>query len=81
MCGSNVALLTDKEYMLYSAKGRTLQTVQHGYFNPSIKSSSKRILIYDISGTKFMVANKSGTIFDLSTEQKFCLEKLRTMAI
>lgn len=70
MCGSNVALLTDKEYMLYSAKGRTLQTVQHGYFNPSIKSSSKRILIYDISGTKFMVANKSGTIFDLSTEQK-----------
>ena len=49
MCGSNVALLTDKEYMLYSAKGRTLQTVQHGYFNPSIKSSSKRILIYDIS--------------------------------
>lgn len=70
MCGDNLALLTDKNFSLYSKKGKTIITANHGYSNPGIKCSSKRVLIYDISGTNFSVESKTGNIISKEMDNK-----------
>ncbi|EEG29514.1 hypothetical protein CLOSTMETH_02876 [[Clostridium] methylpentosum DSM 5476] len=70
MMGSAFALLTDREFSLYNSKGSTVRSVSHGYFNPSMKTSSKRALLYDIGGTKFSVESKAGEIASAETENK-----------
>lgn len=70
MMGGTLALLTDRELTLYNSKGSAVRSVSHGYFNPSIKCSSKRTLVYDIGGNKFSVQSKAGEVASAETENK-----------
>lgn len=63
---NNIAVLTKSNVMVYNSDGKKSNTFMHGYTNPVIKDSNKRILTYDRGGNKFRVDNTTGTVGEIS---------------
>lgn len=60
VCGRSVFLLTKNSLTAFSSAGKQLYTVNHGYSNPVLTASEKRVLTYDQGGYQFRVdTNKS----------------------
>lgn len=59
-CGKSVFLLTKNSLTAFNNAGKQLYTVNHGYSNPVLAASEKRVLTYDQGGYQFRVdTNKS----------------------
>ena len=59
-CGKSVFLLTKNSLTAFNNAGKQLYTVNHGYSNPVLAASDKRVLTYDQGGYQFRVdTNKS----------------------
>lgn len=61
--GSNVGVLTDTSFIIYSKKGDRLDVRPHGINNPSAVSSGTKALIYDRGGKQFKVETRFGELF------------------
>lgn len=60
LCGKNVFLLTGNSVIAFNDKGKEVYNAHHGYSNPVMEVSSKRVLTYDKGGYQFRVdSNKS----------------------
>ncbi len=52
-CGKNILLLTKNSLISFSEKGKQIYSAHHGYSNPVMTTSSKRVLTYDLGGHQF----------------------------
>ena len=60
LCGKSIFLLTKNSIVAFNDKGKEIYNAHHGYSNPVIAVSSKRVLTYDRGGYQFRVdSNKS----------------------
>lgn len=64
MMGNTIVLLTDRDCAFYTKRGSEIQKQSHGFADPNLKTSSKRALLYDLDGTKFMTASKTGVMLE-----------------
>ncbi|MFZ2537276.1 MAG: DUF5711 family protein [Oscillospiraceae bacterium] len=62
---NNIAILTRADVLIYNSSGKKTNSFIHGYTNPVIKESNKRILTYDRGGNKFRVDNSTGIIGEI----------------
>lgn len=59
-CGKNLFLLTKNSLIAFNNAGKSVYTAHHGYSNPVMKASDKRVLTYDQGGYQFRVdSNRS----------------------
>ena len=58
----SIAVLGDREFSTISPTGAILNTVQHGYANPKITTSDKRVCIYNLGGTELRVESRKKNI-------------------
>lgn len=63
-CGSDAVLLTDSSVFCYTSSGKLVYTQQHTYQNPAISTSASRTIVYDRSGAKYMVLNRTGVLYE-----------------
>lgn len=56
--GSNLAVVTDTSFFLYSSAGTQLAWRQHGMNDPQISASGSRVLLYDRGGKQFRVERR-----------------------
>ena len=52
-CGKNILLLTKNNLISFSESGKQVYSAHHGYSNPVMTASSKRVLTYDLGGYQF----------------------------
>lgn len=62
---NNIAVLSKANVLIYNSNGKKINSFIHGYTNPVIKESNKRILTYDRGGTKFRVDNATGLVNEI----------------
>jgi hypothetical protein len=53
--GSDLGVLTDTSFILYSPAGSEILERQHGFSNPQIVSSAAKAIIYSVGGKEFKV--------------------------
>lgn len=58
--GSNIGILTDTSFLIYSQNGDKLASRSHGLNNPAIVYGGGRALIYDRGGKQFKVETRFG---------------------
>lgn len=59
-CGKSIFLLTENSLVAFNDKGKEVYNAHHGYSNPVMTVSSKRVLTYDQGGYQLRVdSNKS----------------------
>lgn len=73
---SSLALLGDTTLRLYGADGSVLATRQHAYSNAIMKSSGKRLLIYDLGGNTLRLESKRKTVFEKTLEDKIIFAEI-----
>jgi len=61
--GSGVSLLNDTNFYRYSASGKELMNLQHGYYRPVAVQSDDRVVLYDQGGTGLRVDGRGKTLF------------------
>ncbi len=64
----SIAVLSDKYFELYNAKGKTVLYDQHGFSNPQMVHSSARSLVYESGGKGLKVYNHSARLFEKTFE-------------
>lgn len=52
-CGKNILLLTKNSLISVSEQGKQIYSAHHGYSNPVMTASSRRVLTYDLGGYQF----------------------------
>lgn len=65
--GSNLGVLTDTSYFLYSNAGTELAWRQHGMNDPQLSAAGGRALLYDQGGKQFRVETRFDTSVSAST--------------
>lgn len=63
--GSSIAVLGKSNIIMYNQNGKRMNTYVHGYTNPVMKESSKRILTYDRGGTKLRVDTVNDSVAEI----------------
>ena len=63
-CGETIGVLSDVTVCLYAENGKQLLSIQHGMVDPVVKTSGRRFLIYDHSGTKLIVRTRDAVLFE-----------------
>lgn len=66
--GSNVGVLTDTSFIIYSKNGEKLDTRPHGINNPNAANGSNKALIYDRGGKSFRVETRYAEEFTSTAE-------------
>lgn len=66
--GSNVGVLTDTSFIIYSKNGDKLDTRPHGINNPNAANGSNKALIYDRGGKSFRVETRYAEEFTSTAE-------------
>lgn len=61
-CGKNILLLTKNNLISVSESGKQIYSVHHGYSNPVMTASSKRVLTYDLGGYQFRLDTAKSAI-------------------
>lgn len=61
--GSNIGVLTDTSFIIYSKKGDKLDVRPHGISSPFAVSSGTKALIYDRGGRQFRIETRFGEPF------------------
>jgi hypothetical protein len=56
--GSNIGILTDTSFLIYSQNGEQLAVRPHGFNDPSAASGGGKALIYDSGGKQFRVETR-----------------------
>lgn len=59
---NNIAVLSKANVFVYNNNGKKVNSFMHGYTNPVIKESTKRILTYDRGGNKLRVDTANSSI-------------------
>jgi len=62
------AILTDASLIILNPSSKEVTNRQLDYSNPVMKTSSDRILVYDIGGNSFSIHNRSSLLFEGSTQ-------------
>jgi hypothetical protein len=77
------ALLTDTYINVYTASGKRIYSLQHGFSNPVSKTSEHRILLFDHNGSDFSVYNFNSKLFSdrFDTENTNDKERIITAEI
>lgn len=65
---NNVGVLTKANVLIYSSNGKKTNNFLHGYTNPVIKESNKRVMTYDRGGNKLRVDSASASIGEIQTK-------------
>jgi WD40 repeat protein len=68
LMGSNIALLTDTCFKIYSQNGNELVNHQHGYSNPAMVVTNKKAVIFDRGGKALIVYSRFKNEFDIKPE-------------
>ena len=68
--GENFTLLTDTYLYAYDKSGAQLYALKHGYSNPEMTTSDKRILLFDKSGYNFALYSKTSLIYQKTLDDK-----------
>lgn len=68
MMGSNIALLTDTCYKIYSKNGHELVNHQHGYSNPAMVVTNKKSVVFDRGGKNLVVYSRYKNEFEIKSE-------------
>lgn len=66
--GSNVGVLTDTSFILFSKNGDKLDTRPHGMNNPSAANGSGKVIIYDRGGKSFKVETRYAEEFSSTAD-------------
>lgn len=62
------AVLTDTSLIILNPSSKEVTNRQLAYSNPVMKTSSDRILVYDIGGNGFSIHNRSSLLFEETTQ-------------
>ncbi len=65
---NSIAVLSDKYFELYNAKGKTVLYDQHGFSNPQMVHSSARSVVYESGGKGLKVYNHTTRLFEKTFE-------------
>ena len=65
--GSNVGVLTDTSFLIYSQNGDELASRPHGFNDPTAVSGGGKVVIYDRAGKSFRVETRFDEPFKAST--------------
>ncbi len=66
--GNHYYLLTDSSLKAYSASGKEIISIPHGFSNPMMVANESRALVFDQGGNSLIVANLSGVTNPYSSE-------------
>lgn len=66
--GSNVGILTDTSFLIYSQNGKQLASRPHGFIDPAAVSCGNKAVIYDRGGKQFRVESRFGEPFTATTQ-------------
>ncbi|MEG0691620.1 MAG: DUF5711 family protein [Oscillospiraceae bacterium] len=73
---NNIAVLTKADVLIYNSSGKKMNSFIHGYTNPVLQESNKRILTYDRGGNKFRVDNSTGTVGEIQLKYNILTAKI-----
>ncbi len=76
MCGNSIVVLGNTSFKVYSENGTLCSNFQHAYTSPAVKTTSKRILVYDSGGVKFRVHSEDGEIYEKTTDGNILLARI-----
>lgn len=76
MCGDSIVVLGSTSFKVYSETGKLHSNFQHAYTSPVVKTSSKRILVYDNGGVKFRVHSEDDEIYEKTTDGNILLARI-----
>ncbi len=65
----SIGVLTDTEFTVYSARGKTTLSYQHGYNQPQVRIHGSYALLYDAGGRKVSVVTKNRIVQERELEQ------------
>jgi hypothetical protein len=68
--GEGFALLTDTYLYSYDSDGAQVYALKHGYSNPELATSDKRILLYDKAGVNFSLYSRTSLMYKKAVEDK-----------
>lgn len=74
--GGLISLLTDTKVAIYTDSGKWIGSDAHGFANPVIRTTSKRILIYDEGGYDFKIMSKNEVIAKKTLTDKIVFAKI-----
>ncbi len=60
---NNILITDDSKIYFYDINGKIRNTLKHNFATPMVKTSSKRVLVYDNGGSDFKVYNRSGEVY------------------
>lgn len=66
--GSDLAVVTDTAFLVYSSTGRLISSRSHGLSNPRIVSSGNRALLYDFDGDSLSLESRFAELFHTTME-------------
>lgn len=68
--GDSFSLLTDTYLYMYDTDGAQIFALKHGYSNPELSASDKRVLLYDKAGYNFGLYSKTSLLYKKATDDK-----------
>ncbi|MEG2769882.1 MAG: DUF5711 family protein [Oscillospiraceae bacterium] len=71
----SIAVLGKKELVIFSPSGAPLSTVQHGYANPKLTASSKKLCVYNQGGTELRIEGRKQEIAIKTFDQPILFAK------
>ncbi|MCR4781105.1 MAG: DUF5711 family protein [Ruminiclostridium sp.] len=68
--GEGFTLLTDTYLYSYDTDGAQIYALKHGYNNPELSTSEKRILLFDKSGYNFSLYSRTSLMYKKAVDDK-----------
>lgn len=73
---SGICVLDDSRFFSYSLDGKPIFTSQHSFARPTLTTSSKKALIYDLGGKNFELLSKYKSVYSIKTEHPILLARI-----
>lgn len=70
------AALDDRELVMWSASGRELRRIQHGYADPCITAGNTRVCIYSRGSNALRIEGRRGTLAEKTLEGSILLARM-----
>ncbi len=71
--GDGFSLLTDTYLYSYGSDGAQVYALKHGYSNPELATSEKRMLLYDKAGFNFSLYSRTSLMYKKAVDDKIML--------
>ena len=73
---AGIVRVDDRNIAFYDESGNKISDNSHNFANPVVRTSGKRVLVYDNGGNSFRVLNKKGELLSKDIDQSILLAEI-----